>query len=953
MSDPAIPIVEVPAAGASNVNQLAPHVLRVSPFTGDATVGTWDTFSTGGALEDSGAGNGFADPAFLETNDGTQGEMASATAILQANTITFAGLDLDAVAGGSVQGRYLRTAKLFLYAHAAFVDYPGATFIRYAVALGGERVAFLDGVPAAYDGVSAQVKTSELDLTSLLEDAVRRPRPLMLVSQAQAVLQGLRVVVLPMANGQHSVTDWYCGRVELVVEIFDTGAVEHYRWAYAVQICTKDPDNDVTFVDPDDVEYDSSYTRGGNTAELIRTTDHHVLPYGALTVAPGGALDRWARWYHWDEDGNPGATPYARDDAWWSAANHFTLLPQIIAEWIAGRTEEAVILAEITSVLLLDIIVWELAPGETGVYRCAFDRSLFATAAFFVAGFERDGVDLGLVEVFVRDDIGAGSYFFDSGAVVGDAVDPDHPPGYLYVGLADGKHPGANRAMALGLRAVLPMTNAPGGVLAGIGNRIGYHGWIVGLPSLSSEIEDWERGSRFEPSGTMSLKNEAIGQDPEPVLYRVFGILSPRGVADRRFIVQNRRVVYRLFVPGSLYADSIELAHGIVRWPKGAALLSDGDSPLEVLGLESEGEEAKLGAEEVTEAAWPHRHPSATKIREVLGAGHQGVEATLVDVGLETDSRTAKAMPGSNVSAVTEVYLGGAISTLAWTFDPATHLITFTSFVQADLDTISAAVITWDGDGPELPDYSGTPDAELMAGAALSYLLTRLGKTPVASSFAALDDPASLYSEAYPVRAVFDQATPIREAVRVLEATRDVYVRTLADGRVDICRRNETGVDAHTLFLREGDVDGEVTFEVDESEVANAVTIEYQGYPLPGIALATLSSPDDIVIDRYGVKAPRTVQTYHATIEGARARLASQQRTEPYNVAKVRVKRQALVVPSGSTVVLRGFPRAPTRSGRTEWEVWQIRKNTPDLSTGIQALELRQTGVLSWRARPL
>ena len=119
MADPDVAVVRVPVPDSAGVNQGAAFTVIRNPFV-DATTGTWDTFSAGGTVEDPTAAEGWTDYAFLESADGTQAEMASATGEFVANVVTFLGLDLDVVAGAAVQDRFIRTVDLVFRAAAAY-----------------------------------------------------------------------------------------------------------------------------------------------------------------------------------------------------------------------------------------------------------------------------------------------------------------------------------------------------------------------------------------------------------------------------------------------------------------------------------------------------------------------------------------------------------------------------------------------------------------------------------------------------------------------------------------------------------------------------------------------------------------------------------------------------------------------------------------------------------------
>lgn len=950
MSNPAVRAVRVPVAGTAGVNQGRPLQVGLSEFS-DATTGVWDTYQVGGSLSDGTADESWADSNYLETNNGNQAQMASAAEAYKANTIEFAGLDLDAEVGAPVQSLAIRTADVVMYAHAAYPSpgVPGAAFVRYRIYFDGRLVKVLDGVPALYDGVSAQTEVARFSLLSLIEDGVLRQRPNVLVSEAQNALDGLKVVVMPVTNGQSFVTDWYCGRVELEVSIFRDGDEEHYQRWLAVQICTVDP-ADPGFVDPDDVEYDSSAQRGGDTLEVERQEIWHTIPADAM--ADVGSLERWIRYHVWDRDGNPSSR--TRDPAGWTEGSRFTILPEPIADWIR-RTAEARILVELESVIQLDAVLWELAPGETKIYRCVVDRSVFPVSSWFISGFEVDGVAVEVEEELDRNQIVTGKWHFDEwGNYTGDGTpDTEHGAGYLYIGLPTWRHPGANATGALTMLVTLPMCMGPG-VLAGPGNRVPYLPIVSKVPETEDAIGDFDKGLRYVPSGNLELDNVVLGRDEQPVLYRMFQTKVAASPTDRSFGIQNRNFKVKLFVPGSRWEDdAIEVLSGTVKWPSGNFLTVE-KVQLDAAGIEYEGLVLKFAATEITEASWPNAHSSALgkKVQDVFGANHLGLTAHLVDVGDNATSRKAKAIAGGNVAGVDEVYLNGVVATLGWTYDAVNHVIEFTSTSSPDLATIEAAAITFDGDGVELDDYDGVPSATLQAGTLLKHFLRLMKREPVDAAFDALDDPDVEGSEDYAVRCVFTEETPIMEGIRAMEATRNVYVRSRFDGAVDVVRRNSTSLDAYSLILDESDLLNEPEYEIDDSEVTRSVTIEYNGYPLQGNAAATIAEGDLAAVDKAGTAASLTVHTYHATIEGARARLADYRKDEPYIATQIEVDRLATFMPAGTVIVLRNMKRAVDGTGETTWETWQARSVVKQIEEGKATIRIRKTGMLDWRERP-
>lgn len=937
MAAPSAPRILCPHDGATLLDRRASIPIRWSAFV-DPDVGataTVDAVATA-VLETGGTGLWTA-PTRLLTGDGTQGNMASAASRGLQSTVGW-----EAFTWGATATNVVADISVVVSAAGSWPDnpgYPGDARVRFLVGYGDAEIARLDSMsPTEYVGGGAAVPVDSVSIHAWLREQLGYRYT---VAQAEALLGAvtgfrphLRVYVQSYEGGEGYVTTWYAGRINLRLT-HCTIEPDYQRW-YQAQV-TDSADTGFAAV-----EYDS-----GQVLDHIGDAYRHWLAPEALSEG-----DKIARVKVWDQGGTPSA---------WSASSAFSLAPDLASQMAHGLRGYR-LLVELELARRFGALAWvkcasNLWDGIVGnVYRHVIDTASELMSGAFIRDWIVDGVRAGMVEKSTNFLVTAvGQWALD---VLGfRSGDPQVEPMTLYAIMPDGLSPsctGLSRGAGVSALVVLPCSD--GAVVSGPRNSTPYLPLVVGSPTFGRSVDDFTAGRRTTVSGGLSFRNistEADDSDPDagirmrrPLFLQILASSAPTGV-EPQLAASNASVVIKALPDGALYSEALTLFSGGLAHEDGN-LLTDNVvrfklSPRTTLAVQS-----RLAANTIAAARFGGHLGTGSEgatIGETFGSGWKNLPARLVDVG-EAGVRPAKLLV-TGLSAVSMVLEGGVETLRAKTFDAATQLVTFTAMTAADLAAI-AAISTWTvhGDGIEIDDYTGTPDADLRSGAFFLYLLGRMG---IATSsinvpaFEALDDPA-LGGVAYQVRAHFGAETLVREVLAQLEQTRLVYVVERGD-RIDVVDMYPTDVDAHFTILDETDIDGTVSYSLETAHMARTPVVEYNGQPDALTQVARVAAPDFDTESIWLEQSTRTVKTYHATDAGAEWVRDSMPFHEPHLAASLALRRPHNLLQVGSTVALR-LPLALDVTGQLgTGRLWQIR------AVDGRKLTLRRAALLPLRKR--
>ena len=814
-------------------------------------------------------GGDWTSSAFLRTESGLQNTMASAARPGISQIMSFSGVSLPLSSAKIIKDVFIRLRGMATWPVAP--GYPGNCEIRATVSYQRKRKSIFLGLmsPTKWLGGAIAVPADGLFERSIYSWLVPILGPDFTGSQLAAIGGDIRVLVATWYGLDYYATTFYAGPLQM--------AVRYY---------TANPDTQRAFQFDIDNNSDFSSLTFSTGQNDVKTDIYPMMSHNKFS----GGTTYYGRVRQKD------ATQWSG----WSPTVSFRTYPDGAARLLTDPTARVDTVFEIEAVRWFDAVKWRKTSGYTYLYDCDFNQGTELAPNVWVSDIQEEGISQG--------------YSFVATAALAEATAKtiyfDRANNLLYVRTSDGRNPGAFKALGVGLVCSYPLGRSYV-ARSGQNNAHAIDGRVLNVPEITESIEDLASGIGGSPSGSLEISNH------DGLFDRVLMHDDPESATAQGWYLNGRRLRARAVgdtVNGPVpYHEALDLFDGTIAWDK-EALHTPGKITLNVHSRDWLARANALADLKYDPTEYPNVLDSTRgkPIQEVFGS-HFRQELLVVD----KVNRILR--PGRSVSAVRAVYLNGTLyaSTL-WSYSTTTNHVTILSGGAAAWPTNQTATWTFDGDGER---FEGS--VVMKPGTMARMLLLRAGFLTAqinTASFTAID-----VAMPYELRCVFKSEIEIRDAIRIVCKSGLFHVVARPDGVLYAVPDIPPYVYPYTPILQRGDLLSDVTAVPLLDDSAFTGRAKYWGYPTPQTADASYSAHTWRAFPFYTTGGEREVETYHATVTGARlvaeAALGVRKHVELTTWAK------GWAAGLGKTAIL-NLAGMMTATGTYENDLFQVRRRT-------------------------